>query len=281
MDFTLLHHKPIVYGSPVWNAAFWLLIVLHIVPATIAPVSAIVAFASQKGGRLHVQAGKFFVRSMVAAALTGIALVLIRLSFFYVENHTKYAGLAMPSTIPARLAFLLDGFWVLYLARVATPPRVFKRPAGSLAWFDRVAPLLLAGAGIALTALIIIRFNPWTGALWNIWTVSGLALLAARTGQGDGRDAAVARHRFGMTFLAAFSMWGALQGFGPAIGTALQGPEMSTTPYRGDQPGPFNPSFGFFLVGWAPVFVAGGFVVRAFARRARQRRVSPTTQRAS
>src|SRR4051812_49103079 len=115
MESTPLHHKPIVYGSPLWDMAFWLLVVLHVLPATLAPLSAIVSLASKKGGRWHLRAGKLFVRSMVATAITGIALVVIRLSVFYPENHTKYAGLGMPSTIPARLGFLLAGFWVLYM----------------------------------------------------------------------------------------------------------------------------------------------------------------------
>jgi hypothetical protein len=267
MGSTPLHHKPIFYGSPLLDLAFWVLVVLHILPAAIAPVSAIVSLAAKKGGRMHLRAGKLFVRSMVATAVTGIVIDVIRLSFFVPENHTKYAGFSMPSTMPARLGFLFAGFCVLYLAREATPPRVFRASTGSERSFVRLVPALLLIGGAALTILVVLRFNPWTGALWMIWTFSAIVVVAARASRGTDRRDGVARHRFGMTFLAAFSWWGALQGFGPAIAIAIKGADPSTTPYRGDQPGPYGPIFWFFLVGWAPLFIAGVFIVRAFARR--------------
>jgi hypothetical protein len=71
-----------------------------------------------------------------------------------------------------------------------------------------------------------------------------------------------------MTFLAAFSFWGALQGFGPPIAIALRGPDLSTTPYRGDQPGSYEPRFWYFAVPWALIFLLGFAIWRSFARRA-------------
>src|SRR5262245_27060862 len=106
MGSTFLLHKPVAYGSPIANLAFLVLLPLHIVPATLAPVAGIVALATKKGSKSHVRWGRVFVRSMVAVAISGIALDVIRLSFFVKENHTKYAGYSMPSSYPARLGFL-------------------------------------------------------------------------------------------------------------------------------------------------------------------------------
>ncbi len=251
---TPLHHKPIVYGSAIADMVFFAFVVIHVLPSIVAPVAAVVAFAAKKGGRLHIRAGKTFVWSMAAVAVTGIAIVLVRLFVYYDENHTKYAGHSMPSTIPARLGFLFAGLCVLYLLRVATPPRGFsKMPAGG----NLVVPGLLLALGVGLSLLVILRFNPWSGALWMIWTFSALVVLGARA-------SGVARHRFGMSFLAAFSWWGALQGFGPAIGHAIKGVDQSTTPYVGDRPGPFTPFFFLFLVGWGLPFLLGAYFVRRF-----------------
>jgi hypothetical protein len=264
---TPLHHKPIFYGSPAADAAFWLLVVLHIVPAMIAPIAAIVAFASKKGERLHLAAGKYFTRSMYAVALTGIVLDVVRLSFFVKENHTKYMGYSMPSTYPARLGFLYAALCVLYMLRESAPPAVFRPNAGLNPWVPRV----LLGLGIAFTLLIVAVYNPWTGALWMIVTFMLLVHLVAR-GRASltERSAGVAHHRFGMAFLAAFSWWGALQGFGPAIQGAIKGPDMSTAPYLGNQPGGFDIRIVGFLVPWLPMFVLGAYFVRRFRLRARE-----------
>jgi hypothetical protein len=266
MGSTPLHHKPIFYGSPLLDLAFWFLTLLHILPAAVAPVSGIVALAAKKGGRVHIATGKLFVRAMVAAACTGIVLDVIRLSFYYTRNHTKYAGLSMPSSIPARLGFLFAGLAVLYIARETTPPRVFRQTESSAASW--VIPGLLLSSGFGLTLLILLRFNPWTGALWMIWTLAPIVFVVART-KSRNRSDAVVRHRFGMAALAAFSWWGALQGFVPAIVIAIRRADPSTTPYVGDQPGPYTPMFWLFLAGWAPLFLGGAAVIRTFARRRR------------
>ena len=268
---TPLHDKPIVYGSSLANALFFALVVVHIVPAFIAPVSAIVALATRKGGVVHLRAGKYFVRSMATLALTGIALDVVRLFFYYQENHTKYVGESMPSTIPARLSFLYAALVVLWVLWQVTPPRVFSRvlPSGQAV---RVMPSLLLAIGFGLALLIVVRFNPWNGSLWMIGSFCALVVVEWRARlKAGGRADGVARHRVGMTFLGAFSWWGALQGFGPAIGIAIKGADLSTKPYVGDQPGPFAPYFYLFLVGWAPLLALAVFLVRRYRVRAAAR----------
>jgi len=107
-----------------------------------------------------------------------------------------------------------------------------------------------------LLHIIALRLNPWTGALWMIWTFILIVIVLALTTSFSDHNRAtdVARHRLSMSCLAAFSWWGALQGFGPAIVIAIKGDDPSTSAYLGDQPGSFSPAFLFFLVGWAPFF---------------------------
>jgi hypothetical protein len=265
---TPLHDKPIVYGSALANGLFLSLVILHILPAIIAPLSGIVALATRKGGPLHLRSGKYFVRSMAALALTGIALDVVRLGFHYRENHTKYVGDSMPSTIPARLAFLYAALVVLWVLWQVTPPRVFKSEALSR-FRALVLPSLLLAVGAGLALLIVLRLNPWNGSLWMIGSFCVLVVVEWRArAKAAGRADGVARHRVGMTFLGAFSFWGALQGFGPAIAVAIKGPDLSTTPYVGDQPGPMAPYFLFFLIGWVPLVLLAAFLVRRFRLRA-------------
>jgi hypothetical protein len=268
MPSTPLHHKPIVYGSTLFDSIFVLLMVLHFVPAVIAPVASIVAFASKKGGAVHLKWGRWFVRSMWVVATTGIVIDAIRLSFHVEENHTKYAGYSMPSTYPARLGFLYAGLCVLWLLRETTPPKVFRlRPRGAFETKWLPAALLLLAA--VLTALVVVRFNPWTGALWMIWTfAAAVAIVARGRARITDRSGGVAHHRIGMGILSAFSWWGALQGFGPAIGILVKGTDPSTTPYVGDRPGPFTPMIFFFLVPWAACFAIAAWLVRRYRRRA-------------
>ena len=265
MESTFLLHKPVVYGSTLANALFLSVVLLHIIGAAIAPISAVVAFTAGKGRKSHRWAGQLFAGSMVIVALTGIVLDIVRLCFSVVENHTKYAGYTMPSTYPARLGFLFVGLCVLYILREVTPPRVF-RPQFRKA--DTVMPSLLVMTGLALTAIITLRLNPWTGALWMIWTFILIVVVMARTAPTlyHNRATAVSRHRFGMSCLAAFSWWGALQGFGPAIALAITGDDPSTDAYLGNQPGSFSPAFFLFLVGWAPFCFLAAYLIRRFKR---------------
>lgn len=242
------------------------MLLLHIIAGAIAPISAIVAFTARKGNRSHVRSGRFFAWSMVIVALTGIMLDVVRLCFFVKENHTKYAGYTMPSTYPARLGFLFVGLCILYVLREVTPPGVFRRQSRETA--VTVVPSLLIATGLVLTVIITLQLNPWTGALWMLWTFILIVIVMARTtlSSDNNRATAVARHRFGMSCLAAFSWWGALQGFGPALVIAIKGDDPSTSAYLGNQPGPFSPAFFLFLVGWAPFFFLGAYLIRRFTK---------------
>lgn len=201
---------------------------------------------------------------MVTLALTGILLDVVRLSFFLSENHTKYAGLSMPSSYPARISFLFAALCTLYLLSEARTPRKPAVASGALV----LLPGLLLVLGGALTALIVVRFNPWTGALWMIWTFMLLVGVCARyrLRRLEAR-AGLSRHKMIMGLLGGFSWWGALQGFGPAIGIAFVGVNRSMEPYRGDQPGPFSPSFLVYLLVWALPFLVALFWVAPFSKQ--------------
>jgi hypothetical protein len=266
VESTFLLHKPVSYGSSFANYLFLATLLLHIIAGAIAPISAVAAFTARKGSKSHVRSGRFFAWSMVIVALTGIILDLVRLCFFVAENHTKYAGYTMPATYPARLAFLFAGLCVLYLLREVTPPRIFRRQSGKMA--TAVMPSLLVVTGLALTLIISLRLNPWTGALWMIWTFILILIVMARTtaSSNSNRESDVARHRLGMSCLAAFSWWGAFQGFVPAIAITIMGDDPSTKPYLGNQPGSFSPAFILFFVGWAPFFFLAAYLIRHFTK---------------
>jgi hypothetical protein len=263
---TFLLHKPVSYGSSLANSVFLVVLLCHIVAGAIAPISSIVAFTARKGSKSHVRFGRFFAGSMVTLALTGIVLNVVRLCFFVEENHTKYAGYTMPSTYPARLGFLFVGLCILYILREVTPPLIFHRQSRKAAVMT--IPSLLVATGLVLTAIITLRLNPWTGALWMIWTFVLIIIAIMRTTSSSDNNHVtdVARHRFGMSCLAAFSWWGALQGFGPAIAIAVKGDDPSTSAYLGNQPGPFSPAFCLFLIGWAPFFILAAYLIRRFAK---------------
>lgn len=266
MESTFLLHKPVSYGSDVANSFFLVVLLLHIIPAAIAPIAAIVAFTACKGNKLHQRSGHLFAWSMVIVALTGIILDVVRLCFFVAENHTKYAGYSMPTTYPARLSFMFVGVCVLYMVREVTPPRVFHRHSREQA--IAVVPSLLVGTGLTLTAIITLQLNPWTGALWMIWTFILIVIVMAQTPSSlwSNRETDVARHRFGTSCLAAFSWWGALQGFGPAIILRFNDVDSSTKAYVGNQPGPFSPAFLLFFVAWTPFFLLAAYLIRRFTR---------------
>lgn len=264
MGSTFLLHKPVIYGSDLANSLFLIILLLHIIPAAIAPISAIVAFTARKGSKLHQRSGRFFTWSMVIVAFTGIVLDIVRLCFFVEENHTKYAGYTMPNTYPARLGFMFVGVCILYMVREVTPPRVFRPQSREKA--TTVVPSLLVATGLLLTAIITLRLNPWTGALWMIWTFILIIIVMARTTSSswNNREADVVQHRLGMSCLAAFSWWGALQGFGPAIVLIFNGDDPSTSTYVGNQPGPFSPAFFLFFIAWTPFFFLAAYLIRHF-----------------
>lgn len=179
----------------------------------------------------------------------------------------------MPSTYPARLGFLYAGICVLWLLRESTPPNAFRirqRSALETRWL----PASLVLLGVVLTTTIVLRYNPWTGALWMIWTFAlAVAVVARGRARMTNRVGGVAHHGLGMGILSAFSWWGALQGFGPAIGILIKGPDPSTAPYVGDRPGPFTPMGLFFLIPWAACFLVAALLVRRFARGPRRQPV--------
>lgn len=266
MESTFLLHKPVSYGSSLANYVFLTMLLLHIIAGAIAPISAIVSFTARPGSKSHARSGRFFALSMIVVALTGILLDVVRLCFFVKENHTKYAGYTMPSTYPARLGFLFVGLCILYILREVTPPRVFRWHGNNTNLL--LVPALLVATGLVLTVIITLRLNPWTGALWMIWTFIFIVIVVARTTitPSNNRVTAVARHRFGMSCLAAFSWWGALQGFGPAIGIAIKGDDPTTSAYLGNQPGSFDAAFFLFLVSWAPFFFLTAYLIRRFKK---------------
>lgn len=100
MGSTFLLHKPVIYGSAFANSLFLIVLLLHIIPAAVAPISAIVAFFARKGSKVHLRSGRIFAGLMASIALTGIVLDVVRLCFFVEENHTKYAGTACLRLIP-------------------------------------------------------------------------------------------------------------------------------------------------------------------------------------
>lgn len=260
---TPLLHKPIHYGGALADGAFWALVVVHVIVAALAVIGGIVAVAAKKGGPTHLRAGAVFVRAMIGVALSGIVLDVIRLGAHFEANHTKYAGMSMPSSIPARIGFLYAALAVLVLVRDGGRPT--RGITGSL---DRALPAVVTLLGPALALIVVLYFNPWTGALWMIATFTAALAYVAWRRRIDRADhaAAVRRHRFAMMTLVAFSWWGALQGFGPAIGIALVGDDPSLTPYLGDRPGPFRVGFFAFLIAWAPAFVVATLLARRWAR---------------
>lgn len=264
MESTFLQHKPVFYSGSVANI-FLIMLLLHIVVGVIAPLSSIMAILARTGGRLRIRCGTVFAWSMIIVALTGIVLDVVRLSFFVQENHTKYAGYSMPSTYPVRLAFLFAGLCVLYIVREVAPPRTIQAHSKSIA--DMALPSLLVVIGIMFTAIITMKLNPWTGSLWMIWTFILIVIIIARISLSPAnRMGLVAQHRFGMGSLAAFSWWGAFEGFGPAIAIAAKGNDLSTGAYFGNQPGAFSPRSFLFLVGWAPFFCLAAYLIHRFTK---------------
>jgi hypothetical protein len=267
VESTFLLHKPVNYGSSFANCLFLMVLLVHIISGVVGSLSAIVAFTVQKVSKSHMHSGRFFTWSMVIVTITGIVLDVVRLCFFVKENHTKYVDYTMPSTYPARLGFLFVGLCVLYILREVTPSRVFRRQSGGHA-VTTVVPSLLVATSLVLTLIVTLQLNPWTGALWMIWTFCLIVIIMARTTSSSDRSRVVdvARHRFGMSCLAAFSWWGVFQGFGSAIVISVKGNDPSTGPYLGNQPGPFSPAFFLFFLGWAPFFCLAAYLIRRFTK---------------
>jgi hypothetical protein len=197
-------------------------------------------------------------------------LDVIRLTFYVEENHSKYIDYAMPSSYPARFAFLFAGVCVLHLIRTGGPRVVLSAAEPGFTGSGRVITALLVFVGIGITALIYLGYNPWTGALWMIWTFLGLlfcvGFIVKSKNFAGWPERRIAVHRFCMLFLISFCGWGAMQGFGPAIFLAFEGVDNTTTVYTGNQPGRYDSAFWLFLLGWAPFFLVGGYLFRRFSR---------------
>ncbi|MEC7526485.1 MAG: hypothetical protein VYE22_41795 [Myxococcota bacterium] len=248
---TALLHKPVDYGSDAADLAFVLAVGVHAAIAGAAVVAGVIALLARKGGPAHRRVGAAFLWGMGAAAVTGIGVDLVRLLVRFEANHVAHAGLGMPSSIPARLAFLHAALCVLFFVRRGWAAFARRRAHPA----ERLVGPSLAGLGALAAIAIVLRFDPWTGALWMIATFSVAAALSSRLTRAP-REV---EHRFHLLFLAAFSWWGAAQGFGPALQIALSGVG-PVAPYVGDRPGPFTPAFFGFLALWLPAFALAGWL---------------------
>jgi|JYMV01.1.fsa_nt_gi hypothetical protein len=271
---TPFQHKPVIYGSELNDLLFFNAISVHAVIALVALVSGVGALAVRKGSLVHLRFGRAFVISMYWTAVTGILLDVLRLAFYVEENHTKYLDYSMPSSYPARFAFLFAGLCVLYMIRQGGLRTILSSVGPVFGWGDRLASLALIVLGVGLSGLIYFRYNPWTGALWMIWTFLAILCFSVRMAEMGGwlgwRERNRALHRFHMIFLLVFCGWASLQGFGPAIALRLTGVDNSIPVYTGNQPGDYGPGFWWFLLAWAPVFLLGLYLLRRFSRPIRQ-----------
>lgn len=262
MDATPLLHKPVIYGSDFANLAFNTVLGMHFIAGAIAATVGTLALISAKGERRHLWAGQCFVWAMMIAVGSGMALDMVRLTINVGPNHADYPGLSSPSTLPARFAFLYAGLGVSYLLFQGWPRRSL-RVRQALAT-ELIVPAALLLIGLALTALIFLYHNPWTGALWMIWTFMGLVAACAWLQRAGRRSGAphLRQHRFAMLATLAFAWWASAQGFGPAVAMMVLDSESVTTPSS-----PSGITFWWFLAGWAPAFLLAAVLYRRYARR--------------
>lgn len=265
---TPLQLKPIIYGSSLANHAFLFLIWIHVVLALMAPAMVFGALFARTGSIKHRQFGKAFVVSMLCVVASGVLLDLIRLSIFTIENHTKYAGLSMPSSYPARFAFLYASICIFLMLIEVVPARnQLWHQAQVHVLANRLWPLSLFTLGIALTVFIYTQYNPWTGALWLIWTFTASMFLSWLVRYGIDRGWFVTRlhHRLNMLIIASFVGWGAYQGFYPAYQLFPNGASQNIAPYTGNLPGLYSADFIYFFRTFAPFFAFGTLIFLAFS----------------
>lgn len=149
--------------------------------------------------------------------------MLYGFSFFVEETHQKHTGYTMPGSYPARLSFLYAGLCVIFILREASPPRAFRSTLASGACQAVATALLIAGSRIG--AFTMMTLNPWTGSLWMIGTCI-LMIMLFSTVQSRALQMAsegLTVRQTGMSCIAAFCWWGALQGFVPALLIAIRG----------------------------------------------------------
>ncbi|MBV1869629.1 MAG: hypothetical protein KUG76_01880 [Gammaproteobacteria bacterium] len=266
---TPILHKPVTYGSDLADWGFLGLIIIHLLPALIALGAGLLALNRPKGKEKHIEWGMVFVWAMIATAVTGILLDAIRLAFFVDENHQKYTDFGMPSTYPARIAFLYAAVCIIYLAKVASHPlNLCRQTNPDIKNRHRWIPVSLFIIGVGLSGLIVTVYNPWTGALWMIWTFMLLVFITGLLPRitPNIADFGVHQHRVSILSLAAFSWWGALQGFGPGLVIAIMGVDNSSTDYEGNLPGDFSLQFLYFLLAWLPFCLIALYLIRHFKR---------------
>ncbi len=271
MDVTPLLRKPIIYGSEFADTSFVVIVVIHVVVCVATVVAGLVALIFPKGRKVHLSAGKIFIVAIVATAITGVGLDIVRLSFFVAENHTKYPGASMPSSYPARFAFAYAGLCILYLVHLAIPQKA--RLISTISWM----PLLLVTCGMAITGLIVARYNPWSGALWMIATFMGASAISGFLKQRSSYsyESQIQLHRFTMLFLISFSWWAAWQGFMPAIRHWQHGFQDYGVTYKGNLPGGFSYRFIYFLRDWIRPFILGSLIWIYFLIRRRIKGATP------
>ncbi len=263
MDVTPFLRKPVIYGSEFADTSFIVVVIMHVVVCVPVLVAGLVALTLPKHSKAHLIAGKTFIVAIIATALTGVALDIVRLGFFVAENHFKYPGAAMPSSFPARFAFTYAGLCIVYMVHQATPLK--PRLTDTFPW----AALVLVVGGIAITGLIFARYNPWSGALWMIATFIGASAISGFLKQHSSHsyEGRIHLHRFTMLFLLTFSGWAAWQGFMPAIQHWQYGFVDYGGMYRGNLPGEFSSRFMSFFRDWVRPFFLGSLIWLYFVIR--------------
>ncbi|MBL4866682.1 MAG: hypothetical protein JKY67_09945 [Pseudomonadales bacterium] len=270
---TPLLHKAVEYGSPLANYSFNSVIIFHSIFALIAVMSGVTALLYRKGGARHKGVGQIFVIAMLVTAASGILLDIVRLGFFVEENHTKYLGFSMPTSYPVRFAFLYAAFCLFYIFSFAGKAYMGNKLATPSIYYRIFSSskygLFLIVSGVLSVVLIITTYNPWTGALWMIWTFMGLVVFnlwmsytprQSITPQSINRTTRVFRHRTNMLAMVSFSGWGAAQSFGVAMVMNFNGINEQHTLYTGNLPGDYSVDFWMFLGFWS-IFALMGIVV--------------------
>ncbi len=263
MDVTPLLRKPVIYGSEIADTSFIVVVIMHVVVCIPTVVAGLVALLLPKRSEAHLVAGKIFIVAIVATAITGVVLDIVRLGFFVSENHAKYPGAAMPSSYPARFAFTYAGLCIVYLVHQATP--LNSRLTSTFPW----TAVGLVASGIAITGLIILRYNPWSGALWMIATFIGASAISGFLKQRSSHsyEDRLHLHRFTLLFLLAFSGWAVWQGFMPAYQHWQYGFADYGGTYRGNLPGEYSSRFIRFLFDWVRPFLLGSLIWLYFVIR--------------
>jgi uncharacterized membrane protein len=185
-----------------------ILTLLHIASGALAVLAGALAIGVRKGGRIHVRAGRWFVRLMVLSSLSGAVIGLIRFEDFFI---TFFAGLLG--------AYLVLSGWL-----------TAKSPAGPAKRAELGMSIVNAMTFLSLTGLGVLALNRADGAMFGfagenylfLAGMSGIALIGdiSRVFRGSiSRKHQIARH-----------LWRMLLGFFIAAGSAFTGPGASAFP---------------------------------------------------